>query len=88
MQAHQARLRSSTAAEGEGKGDDDMQMPPQTPASCKPYLDFLVTIVKGFGGILELQYVRRWDMQSLSLASLFLSLDVACSCSDIAAHYS
>ena len=36
-----------------------MQHSPQTQASCKPYLDFLVTIVKGFGGSLELQYVRR-----------------------------
>ena len=59
MQAHQSRLTSSPAAESEGAGNDDMQMSPQTPASCKPYLDFLVTIVKGFGGILELQYVRR-----------------------------
>ena len=59
MQAHQLRLRSSTAATGESAGNNDMRMSPQTPASCKPYLDFLVTIVKGFGGVLELQYVRR-----------------------------
>ena len=32
--------------------------PPQQPCS-KPYLDFLLTAVKGFGGRLELDYIRR-----------------------------
>lgn len=46
------------AADSQSAADVDMQLAPQQPSS-KPYLDFLLTIVKGFGGRLELQYIRR-----------------------------
>ena len=51
--------RSLGAADIQSAADMDMQPAPQQPSS-KPYLDFLLTIVKGFGGCLELQYIRRW----------------------------
>lgn len=47
------------ASDSQSAADVDMQLAPQQPSSSKPYLDFLLTIVKGFGGCLELQYIRR-----------------------------
>ena len=57
LQAHHQRLAPGESAESHSAGDADMQQP-QQPCS-KPYLDFLLTAVKGFGGCLELKYIRR-----------------------------
>lgn len=56
-QAHRQRLVSGGSAESQSAGDADARQP-QQPCS-KPYLDFLLTTVKGFGGCLELKYIRR-----------------------------
>lgn len=57
LQAHHERLATGGNAESQSAVDADMQQP-QQPCS-KPYLEFLLTAVKGFGGCLELKYIRR-----------------------------